>query len=181
MKTQISLLALLALGFGACNSETTTTTTSDTAVVAPASDPNMITTTTTTTTTRPVYQPKPNVQYIDLRTKEKITVRVDTVHHYIVNTVTNQPVDFIMEPGTTDTIYGRNMVIANGLINYGTGTNWTYDESLGSTMGTSTMDTPAPAAKEVSKSKVTESETKVKYKDGSKTKVTNDETKIKNK
>jgi len=189
MKTQLSIIALLALSVGACNSDTTTTTTStDTAAaVAPAADPNMVTTTTTTTTTRPAYVPKPDVKYLDLRTKKMVTVRVDTVHHYIVNTVTNQPVEWIVEPGTNDTVYGRNMMIANGLINYGTSGNWTFDESLanqGSTSSSSSMtttDSMAPAeGKEIRKQKISGHETKTKYMDHSKEKVTPSETKIKN-
>jgi hypothetical protein len=134
MKLQFALCSLLALSFASCdsNTNTTTATSTDTTMTTPAADPNMITTTTTTTTTRPAFVPKPDVQYMDVRTKKMITVRVDTVHHYIVNAQTNQPVDWLIEPGTTDTIYGRNMQMANGYINYGNGSDWTYDESRAS-------------------------------------------------
>ncbi len=190
MKLQLPLVALLALSFAACNSDTTTTssTTTDTAMVAPGADPNMITTTTTTTTTRPAFQPRPNVQYMDLRTRKMVTVRVDTVHHYIVNTQTNEPVDWLMEPGTTDTVYGRNMQMANGYINYGSGTDWSYDESrnAGSMTGGSGAGGDATMTSggqmmstEPEKVKTNGNETKVKYSDGSKMKVNDNEVKVK--
>ncbi len=182
MKIQLPVIALLAMSLAACeNGTTTTATTTDTAVV-PASDPNMITTTTTTTTTRPAFQPKPNVQYVDLRTKKMISVRVDTVHHYIVNTQTNEPVDWFMEPGTTDTVYGRNMQMANGYINYGSGTDWSYDESRASSNMSSdaTMTSGGDMmSTEPEKVKTNGNETKVKYSDGSKVKVNDNEIKVK--
>lgn len=142
MKLQFAILGMLAISLAACQNgtDTTTSTSTDTMNAAAAgANPNMITTTTTTTTTRPAFEPKPNVQYMDLRTRKLITVRVDTVHHYIINAQTNQPVDWIMEPGTTDTIYGRTMQSANGYINYGNGNDWSYDESRASS-STSTTD-----------------------------------------
>ena len=195
MKIQLALIGLFAIGMTSCengtNTTTSTSTDSSTVAAAPAADPNMITTTTTTTTTRPAFQPRPDVQYMDVRSKKMITVRVDTVHHYIVNAQTNQPVDWIVEPGTTDTFYGRNMMRANGYINY---SNWTYDESLGNNASTSTTDmnstetgnmdagttTSDASGANVRKIKSNSNETKVKMDDGSKIKSKGDETKIKN-
>jgi hypothetical protein len=66
---------------------------------------------------------------MNLKTKKMVKVRVDTVHHYIVDESTNQPIDFLVIPGTNDTVYGRNMRIANHAIRY-TNNDWIYDESL---------------------------------------------------
>lgn len=195
MKTTIALAALCAVGFASCDNgaNTTTATTTDTVATAPAADPNMITTTTTTTTTRPAFQPRQGVQYMDLRTKKLVTVRVDTVHHYVVNAQTNQPLDFFIEPGSTDTFYGRNMQVANGYINYGSGSDWTYDESrANSSANTSTMDnsnmsstttdnsmSSGSSGSDVKKIKTNGKETKVKTTDGGKMKTNDNETKIK--
>lgn len=184
MKLQLALCSLLALSLASCENDTTTTatTTSDTSTaIATGADPNMITTTTTTTTTRPAFQPQPNVQYLDVRTKKMIKVRVDTVHHYIVNTETNQPVDFIVQPGSTDTFYGRNMQMANGYINY---SDWTYDEARASSSmsGSSDMNTSgsmSTSGSDVDKMKSNNNETKVKYNDGSKVKMNDNEVKAK--
>jgi hypothetical protein len=128
--TTASLALLLAAGLASCNSAQTTTeaTTTDTAAVA--TGPMATTTTTTTTVATPVaFTPQPEVQYMNLKTKKMVMVRVDTVHHYIVDKTTNEPIDFLVIPGTTDTVYGRNMRIANHAIRY-TNNNWSYDESL---------------------------------------------------
>lgn len=181
MKLQLALCGLLAISLASCENDTTTTTatTTDTAAMAPTADPNMITTTTTTTTTRPAFQPQPNVKYMDLRSRKLISVRVDTVHHYIVNSETNEPVDWIMLPGSTDTFYGRNMQMANGYIDYGSGTDWRYDESRANS-STSSSDINGTGAN-VEKIKTNDNETKIKMDDGSKIKSNGNETKIKNK
>jgi len=197
MKTTIALAVLCAIGIASCdngtNTTAATTTNTDTVVAPPAADPNMVTTTTTTTTTRPAFQPRQGVQYMDLRTKKLVTVRVDTVHHYVVNAATNQPLDFFIEPGTTDTFYGRNMQVANGYINYGSGNDWRYDESrANNSMNSSDMNSTTTATdnpntstgstgSDVKKIKTNGNETKIKTTDGSKMKSNSNETKIKNK
>lgn len=199
MRLKLLVPGLLAIGLASCqtttstenstNSDTTTMTTTDPAMNA---DPNMITTTTTTTTTRPAFQPRENVQYMDLRTKKMVRVRVDTVHHYVVNAETNQPLDFFMEPGGTDTFYGRNMQRANGYIRYNSGNDWSYDESMGGgssnmNSGSSSMDmsttgtSSTGTGSDVKKIKTNENETKIKMEDGSKIKTNENGTKIKNK
>jgi hypothetical protein len=178
MKFQLPLIALTALTFASCDNDTTTTaSTTDTAVVTSA-DPNMITTTTTTTTTRPAFEPKTNVQYMDLRTRKLVTVRVDTVHHYVVNAETNQPLDWFLEPGTTDTFYGRNMQMANGYIDYRSPNEWIYDESRANMSG-NTGSEMSTSASDVDKIKTDGDETKVKLKDGSKIKTDESEGKVK--
>lgn len=181
MKLQLALCGLLAMSLASCdnNTSTTTATTTDTTLNT-ATDPNMVTTTTTTTTTRAAFVPKANVKYMDLRTKKMVTVRVDTVHHYIVNTETNQPVEWILEPGTTDTVYGPSMSLANGYIIYN-GNDWSYDQNAAnsSTSATDMSSTTTGADASVDKAKTNSNETKVKMDDGSKVKSNSNETKIK--
>jgi hypothetical protein len=187
MKLQLALCGLLALSLASCDSNTNTTTATSTDTLNTTTDPNMVTTTTTTTTTRATFVPKPNVQYMDLRTKKMVTVRVDTVHHYIVNTQTNQPVEWILEPGTTDTIYGPSMSLANGYILYN-GNDWSYDQSAASSTSSTDMNsanmntgTTDASGSDVNKMKSNGNETKVKMNDGSKVKSNANETKVKNK
>lgn len=132
MKRTKMILALAVLTtLGACSTETTTTQTGSTDTGMNPNTPMQTTTTTTTTTRTPVmFTPRENVEYVNLKTGKKVRVRVDTVHHYIVDVASNQPVDWLMEPGTTDTVYGRSMRVANHAIRYNSANDWMYDESI---------------------------------------------------
>ena len=111
-----------------------------------------------------------------------VRLRVDTVHHYVVNAETNEPIDWFMEPGTTDTFYGRTMQMANGHIRYGSNNDWIYEEQpTGATSitGTSGPSVSSSSGTGIEKMKTDGDETKIKMQDGTKIKTEDGETKVK--
>ncbi len=171
MKTQHLFLGgfLVVMGMAACNGMNGTKSPSD----------STTTTTTTTTTVRHQYTgnfvPKPDVKYVDLKTNQQITVRIDTIRGTIVNSETDQPVDLFVEPETHDTIYGVTGSVVNKLV--------VHNESGDLSVDTMKVNNVAPPP--VTDQPVDDAHTgKVKYKEnasGDKSKYKDEDVKVKEK
>ena len=177
MKKQFFLLGAAAiLGFTACNDNATSNTTKTDSLATQPGDTTIQTTTTTTTTTKTVH-PIANFEhrtFYSVTTKKPVKLRMDTVHHYYVDVITNQQPDYYYyDPATKDTFdyWGRRL--NNALIdNNGA---WTIDESkldaeynTTTPATTTTMDTSStstnPNSKMKMKQKDDETKTKIKNK-----------------
>ncbi len=138
-----------------------------------------VTTTTTTTTVHHKYAgsfiPKPTEKYMDLKTRQEISVRIDTIRGTIVNSETDEPMYLFVEPTTHDTIYGVTGSVVNRLVIHADNGEMSIDTEK---IGTLAPDNTAGQATD-------ESHTgKVKYKesaDGTKTKYKDEDVKVKEK
>jgi hypothetical protein len=104
----IASIALLP----ACKDGTETTTTTDSTAAmnsATSSEPSSMTTTSTVNI-------NPDVSYVDLKSGKQVKLRVDTVTHYVVNVETSQPVDYYIDPSSSDTFDMSGVNVSNALI-----------------------------------------------------------------
>ena len=138
-----------------------------------------VTTTTTTTTVHRRYAgsfvPKPTEKYMDLKTRQEITVRIDTIRGFIVNSETDEPVDLFVEPATHDTIYGVTGSVVNKLV--------THEDNGDMSVDTVRINTLVPD-KAIDQTADAGHTGKVKYKesaDGTKSKYKDDDVKVKEK
>lgn len=135
------IVILCITGLAACNGSSGTTGTSD-STATPKLNPgdSSVTSTTTTTVTHHKYAgrfvPKPDIKYVDLKTHETITVRIDTERGEVVNSVTNEPVYLFVEPIKHDTIYGLTGSVVNNYI--------IHDESGELKVDTMKINAPEP-------------------------------------
>ncbi len=110
--------SLVIIGAASCSNTGTNT---------PATQDSTTVTTTTTTTVHRKYAgsffPQPSLKYMDLRSSKEVSARVDNSLGEIVNDETNEPLEFIVEPRTHDTIYAvTGAVVNNFIIHDSTGT-----------------------------------------------------------
>jgi hypothetical protein len=177
---------LVLLGMTACNSGSTTTTTDSTTVAVDTSQQSSSSTVSGSSNTAVHFDP--SASYVDLKTGKPVKLRVDTVTHYIVEEVTNQPVMFYINPATNDT-FDRTGRIVNRALTRGSNGDYTVDESRitvssDDNSSTSTTDTANTTADETttatgsSKTKIKEDKLKQKT-DNSKVKVKDDKVKVK--
>lgn len=167
--TYLAASLLIVLGMAACSN-------------APESsngvDSTGNTTTTTTTVTRHYsgsFQPKPEVKYIDLKTRQYVTVRIDTIRGEVVNSETNEPINLFVEPETHDTIYGlTGNIVNNNLIHDASG-DFRVD-----TVKMSSPDTTTPTTVTTTTTVEAEGNYKEKVK-ANKSKLKTDDVKVKEK
>ena len=139
-RTHLHLAGLaIVIGMAACTGNSGTTSSSD-STSATTMNPGDSSVTTTTTVTHHKYSgnftPKPDIKYIDLKTHQQVTVRIDTVRGEVVNSQTNEPIDLLVEPTTHDTIYGMTGTVVNNYI--------TRNESGDYKVDTVAINNPAP-------------------------------------
>lgn len=163
-KTHYYIVLLAVSGLLACNSATDTASTSDTAVLNPGD--SAVTTTTTVTHHRyaGTFVPKPEVKYIDLQTRQQVTVRIDTERGEVVNAETNQPIYLFVEPATHDTIYGQTGNVVNNYITKEEGGAYRVDTVRIYETNTVTATPPDEPAQGKTKTKVKTDDMKVKEK-----------------
>jgi hypothetical protein len=171
----ISACTLIAgfAGVTGCSDSGTTTATDSTTNTSVGTDGS---TTTTTTVTHHTYSgkfvPNPDVRYMDLKTHKEVTVRIDTVRGEIVNTETNEPVDFFVAPDTHDTIYGlTGSVVNNSII---------HDQSGDYKVDTVKINNPEASKMSAAMEEKHEGNYKEKQRNGN-TKIKTDDYKIKEK
>jgi hypothetical protein len=174
------LLALLSMT--ACNNGSSTTTTDSTTVSAETSQTGSSDVAASNNTQ---VHFDPSASYVDLKSGKSVKLRVDTVTHYIVDEVTNQPVMYYINPATSDTFDQRGRLVSRALIRSANG-DYTIDESRitvssadNSTTDTAnTTDDESATASGNSKTKIKEDKFKQKT-DTSKVKVKDNKIKIK--
>jgi hypothetical protein len=192
MKTKLfGFGGLLVLSLAACNSGSSTTTTDSTTVAA---DTSQTTATDASASNNIPVHFDASASYVDLKTGKPVKLRVDTVTHYIVEEVTNQPVMYFINPATNDTFDRSGRIVNRALIRSSNG-DYTIDESritvssddnssTSATDADDTADTANTTADETttatgnSKTKIKEDKFKQKT-DNSKVKVKEDKVKVK--
>ena len=186
MKKQLLIFGSLILGLAACNDNSTPATTT---VNTNPGDTTIKTTTSTTTTTTTSIHPIANFErrtFVNVKTGKPVKLRIDTVHHYYVDEITNhQPDYYYFDPAAHDTFDYQGRLLNNALI-YNNG-SYSIDESrLMNDMNNNDNGQAAPVTGDdnstsgKSKSKMKDDMTKEKT-DNMKVKITDDKIKIKTK
>ena len=188
MKKQLFILgSAIIFGFAACNDTSTTTP----APVTSPGDTTIQKTTTTTTTSTTTVHPIANFEhrtFMNVKTGKPVKLRVDTIHHYYVDEVSNQQPDYYyFDPVAHDTFDYRGRLLNNALI-FNNGM-YSIDESkVQDNSGTTDMGTNDNSGTTTTDNGKTPSgNTKIKQKDdmykektdNSKMKVTDNKIKIK--
>lgn len=174
------MAAALAIAIlSACNSGDNKNTTDSTTTTTSTAQTGG----TTTTTTRQINF-DPSASYVDISGKS-MKLRVDTVHHYVVEEVTNQPVTFYINPATHDTFDQSGRVVTGALVKGDNG-QYSVDESritsTGDDMSTGTTTTQSSTTPTTDMSDVDKMKMKSKTDSGTtKVKVKDDKIKIKQK
>ncbi|WP_026897876.1 hypothetical protein [Daejeonella oryzae] len=116
MKTTYKLVlgATMMVAFAACNNEQKTVEMND------STDTDNVEYTETKATVVPG-------SYVDLNTGKTVYIVVDPTTGYAIDSISKVPVDFYINPTTSDTLYKTGLVVNHSLVN--TGGKWSFDET----------------------------------------------------